>query len=187
MDAYEALVSRSSALELGDPGPDETAEQKIVAAALRAPDHGRLRPWRFISIQGAGRESFGEILAASLRRRDPNAPADVLGRERQKALRAPLILVGAANIVENPKIPAIEQLLSTAAAVQNIMLASQALGYGAMWKTGEAAYDDQVKEALGLKPTDQIVGFVYIGTPKTMPKAPPPIEPTAFLTRWPAD
>ena len=110
MDAYEALITRVSPKELGEPAPDEATLGKIVAAALRAPDHGRLRPWRFISIRGEGRNRLGDLLAASLSRRDPNADAE-LERERQKPLRAPLVLVVAAHITQSPKIPPVEQLL----------------------------------------------------------------------------
>ncbi len=112
MDAYEALITRASPVELCDPAPDEATEQKIIAAALRAPDHGRLRPWHFISIRGAGRAFLGGVLASALSRRDSNATEDALQRERKKPLRAPLVLVVAARIVESSKIPAIEQMLS---------------------------------------------------------------------------
>ncbi len=186
MDAYEALVTRVSPKELGEPAPDEAALRKIFAAALRAPDHGRLRPWRFISVQGEGRHRLGELLASSLKRRDPKAGPDLLERERQKALRAPLIVVVGAHITSSPKIPPVEQLLSAAAAAQNIMLASHALGFGAMWKTGEPAYDAHVKEALGLDAADGIAGFLYIGTPNAMPKPPAPLDPADFVRAWPA-
>lgn len=186
MDAYDALISRVSPIDLGDPAPDEATLRKLIAAGIRAPDHGRLRPWRFISICGDAREHFGDILAKALARRDADATEDALQRERKKALRAPLILVVAAQIVLPSKIPPIEQVLSAGAAAQNIILASPALGFGAVWKTGDAAYDHAVKQALGLQAADAIVGFLYIGTPKTMPKAPMPIDPAEFLRNWPA-
>lgn len=186
MDAYEALVTRVSPKELGEPAPDEAALQKIIATGLRAPDHGRLRPWRFISIRGEGRNCLGDLLADSLRRRDPNAGAE-LERERGKPLRAPLVLVVAAHITPSPKIPPVEQLLSAGAAAQNIMLACHALGFGAVWKTGAPAYDASVKEALGLEAADEIAGFLYIGTPKILPKPPAPLNPAEFLRAWPGE
>jgi nitroreductase len=185
MDAFEALIARVSPIELGDPAPDETVERKIIAAALRAPDHGRLRPWRFLSIRGEGREQLGAVMASALQRRDPATPPDILERERLKPLRAPLIIAVAARIARHPKIPPIEQLLSAGAAAQNIMIACHALGFGAMWKTGEAAYDPGVKKALGLEPLDEIVGFLYIGTPKAVPKPSAPLDPEGFVTEWP--
>jgi nitroreductase len=185
MDALEALLARASPLELAEPAPDETAERQLLEAALRAPDHGRLRPWRFLSVRGEGRNKLGEVLALALKRRDPLATPDLLERERQKPLRAPLILIVAARITPNPKIPAVEQLLSAGAAAQNIMIACHALGFGAMWKTGDPAYDKGVKEALGLRATDEVVGFLYIGTPKSMPKPPPPLNIADFADSWP--
>jgi nitroreductase len=185
MDAYEALVTRVSPIDIADPAPDEETLLKIVAAALRAPDHGRLHPWRFISIRGESRSRLGDVFASALQRRDPNATAERLERERQKPLRGPLLLVVVARIAEPSKIPAVEQLLSAGAAAQNIMLASHALGFSAMWKTGEAAYDASVKEALGLEASEAIVGLLYIGTPKAMPKPPAPLDPSDFIRTWP--
>ncbi len=186
MDAYEALITRVSPKELGEPAPDEAALRAILAAALRAPDHGRLRPWRFIAIRGKGRQRLGEVLAAALARRDANPGAE-LERERQKPLRAPLILVVAAHITPTPKIPPVEQLLSAGAAAQNIMLACHAMGFGAMWKTGAPAYDPGVKEALGLAATDEIAGFLYIGTPTALPKRQATLDPADFVRAWPSD
>jgi nitroreductase len=186
MDAYEALVTRVSPKELGEPAPDDATLRKIIAAALRAPDHGRLRPWRFIAIRGEGRKRLGDVLAAALNRRDPNAGAE-LERERRKPMRAPLVLVAAAHITPSPKIPLVEQLLAAGAAAQNILLACHALGYGAVWKTGAAAYDASVKEALGLEAGDEIAGFLYIGTPAAAPKAPAPLNPADFLKVWPEE
>jgi nitroreductase len=138
---------------------------------VRAPDHGRLRTWRLVVVRAAARERFGELLAAHLARVQPAATAETLQRERAKALRAPLIIVVAAHVNAAVKIPPIEQTLSAGAAAQNIMLASVALCYNAMWKTGGAAYDEAVKRALGLEAGDTIVGFLYVGTESG--KAPP--------------
>ena len=173
MQAIDALVTRRSAVTLTEPAPDEGALQLIFASAVRAPDHGRLRPWRFVVVRGAARQRFGELLAAHLSRTHPAATAEALQRERAKALRAPLIIVVVAHVnAAVVKVPAIEQTLSAGAAAQNIMLASVALGYNAMWKTGGAAYDEAVKRALGLEAGDAIVGFLYLGTEAG--KAPPP-------------
>ena len=184
MDALELLHSRESSPRLGDPAPDQSALAAIFKAAARAPDHGRLRPWRFVVIRGAARERFGEVMAQSLAARQSDATADMLARERAKALRAPVIVAVAARIQTGGKIPEIEQILSAGAAAQNIMLAAHALGYGATWKTGEPAYDPQVKAALGLQTTDAIVGFLYIGT-RAAPASPLP-RPAAddFVTEW---
>lgn len=173
MQAIDALLKRRSAKTLTEPAPDEGALSLLLECASRAPDHGRLRPWRFIVIRGAARERLGELMADQLRRKQPAASAEALQRERQKALRAPLIVVVAAVCNATAKVPPIEQTLAAGAAAQNMMLAATALGFGAMWKTGDAAYDDSVKLALGLEARDAIVGFLYLGT-APIDAAPPP-------------
>jgi nitroreductase len=171
MQAIEALLKRRSARTLTAPAPDAGALELIFESAARAPDHGRLRPWRFIVVEGAARERFGTLLAEHLRRTHPGAAEEAVQRERQKAFRAPLIVVVAAVVDPAVKIPAIEQILAAGAAAQNMMLAAFALGFNAMWKTGAAAYDEAVKAALGLVPTDAIVGFLYLGTEPQAPSA----------------
>jgi len=184
MDAKELLLGRESAARLQDPAPSEAEFETIFQSALRAPDHGKLRPWRFVLIQGAARERFGEVTASVLKAKQPDIAPDMLVRERAKALRAPAIVVVAARVQASAKIPEIEQMMSAGAAAQNIMLASHALGYGAMWKTGDPAYDPDVKKALGLEPTDAIVGFIYVGT--RVGPAPPSVRPApeGFVTVW---
>src|SRR3989449_5583647 len=164
MEAMKLLRTRYSALKLDGPSRSVEAVDAMLEAASRAPDHGRLRPWRLILIEGAARLSFGEILAASLARRNPLAGDQALAREREKALRAPLIIVVATRCDRSAKIPIIEQTLSAGCAAHSIMLAAFAQGLGAMWRTGEPAYDNAVKSALGIEPDDLIVGFIYVGT-----------------------
>jgi nitroreductase len=174
MQAIDALLQRYSARALTTPAPDEGALELILSSAAAAPDHGRLRPWRFIVIQGNGRERFGDLLADHLRRTHPSSSAESLQRERQKALRAPMIVVVAAICTPGVKVPVIEQVLSAGAAAQNVMLAAAALGFNSMWKTGAPAYDETVKAALGLEQKDAIVGFMYLGTEASKPAALPP-------------
>ena len=178
MQAIDALLKRRSAKTLAEPAPDDGALELLLECASRAPDHGRLRPWRFIVIRGAARERLGDLMAGQLRRKQPAASPESLQRERQKPLRAPLIIAVAAVRDAAARIPPIEQILAAGAAAQNIMLAAPALGFGAMWKTGDAAYDDTVKVALGLAAADAIVGFVYLGT------APADAVPAAARGQW---
>jgi nitroreductase len=163
MDAIETLITRSSAKTYGDTPPTQEHLATILQAAVRAPDHGRLRPWRFMLIEGEQRRKFGELLAASALRRAPALAESDLQRERGKALRAPLIIVVACRAVPGTKVPVIEQILAAGAAAQNILLALHNFGYAAAWKTGEAAYDAEVKKALGFAVDDHIVGFIYTG------------------------
>jgi nitroreductase len=169
MAAMELLLNRASIGSLAAPAPDQAALDAMFASAVRAPDHGRLRPWHFLVVQEAQRARFGEVLAQSLARREPEATEPMLERERAKALRAPMIIVAATRLQESRKVPAVEQRASTAAAVQNILLAAHALGYGAVWKTGGAAYDPLVRAALGFGEDTEISGFIYLGTPAGEP------------------
>jgi len=164
MDALDLLMTRESAMKLDSPAPSAEDLDRMFASAVRAPDHGRLRPWRFVVIEGDKRERFGALMAEAMHRRDPGASEEMLSRERAKALRAPTIVAAAAHVQKGHRIPEVEQIAAAAAATQNIMLAAHAMGYGAMWKTGEPAYDPAVKTALGLDAEDEIVGFLYLGT-----------------------
>ena len=185
MEAMEALTKRVSGSVLIDPAPDELELHSILSAAIRAPDHGRLRPWRFTVVKGAARQRLSDLMTKAYRRRYPNATPAQIEKEKSKAFRAPMVLVVAAKVDPQSKIPAIEQILSAGAAAQNIMVAAFALGYGCAWKTGDAAYDAEVKAAFGLEPTDAIVGFLYLGSNASPPPPAAPPDPSAHVVEWP--
>lgn len=182
MDLLQGIESRTSALKLSEPAPTREHLEEIIRAGTRAPDHGRLRPWRFVVLQSAdARKQLGDALADMLRAKTPNATPEQLDAERSKPLRAPTIIVVAARITKG-KIPEIEQIVAVGAAVQNMFLAANALGYGAMWKTGAGAYNADVKRSLGLMPEDHIVALLYLGTTA----APGPLVPAPLegITTW---
>ncbi len=186
MDAMHLLRTRYSASRLGEPPPSVQAVHAMLESAARAPDHGRLQPWRLILIEGDARHALGELLAQGLSRRNPLTGDEVLGRERAKALRAPLIIVVATRCDRSAKIPVIEQIVSAGAAAHSIMLAAFAQGLGAMWRTGEPAYDEVVKRALGVEPDDVIVGFIYVGTDVgSSPLSRAERAPDEFAHYWP--
>lgn len=184
MDALDLMMSRESALKLESPSPSAGELEQIFATAVRAPDHGRLRPWHFVVINEDQRAAFGGLMAESLQRRDPTASPEALRRERDKAFRAPVIVVVAAKVKKGVTIPVIEQIASASAAAQTIMLAAPALGYGAVWKTGAPAYDPAVKTALGLTEDDNIIGFLYIGTRAGGSSPIPRPDARDFVTTW---
>ncbi len=184
MEALDLLLNRESALKLELPGPDQAALDRIFQAAIRSPDHGRLRPWRFVVIPENRRAAFGEIMADSLLRKEPDASQDALQRERDKAMRAPVIVVVAAHTVKPHKIPEIEQIISVGAAAQTVVLAANAQGFGAMWKTGGPAYDPEVNQALGLDAGDQIIGFLYLGTRAGGSMAAARPKPADYVSVW---
>lgn len=183
----ELLRDRASvpADQLGDPAPDDGEIEKMISAAMTAPDHGGLRPWRFIVVRGKARARLGDVFAEAARRRSSAIDETAIERLRAKPLRAPLIIAVAAVIdSDHPKIPVIEQILSAGAAAQQLQLAANALGYGSIWLTGESAHDSFVTEALGLEFDDRVVGFVHVGTApgrRPAPARPPAAE---FIREW---
>jgi nitroreductase len=167
--ALESLLSRRSIGQLGEPAPADDEVRQIIEAGLQAPDHGRLRPWRFITIGGDVRAAFAEMLVVALKWRDAAATEAMEERIRGRILGVPLIIAIGARIKTEGPIPEIEQLLSAGAAAANMLNAIHALGYGGMWVTGAHTYDRTVNEALGFAWPDRLVGLVYVGTPKMTP------------------
>jgi nitroreductase len=184
MQAIDLLLQRQSARALTEPAPTAAALDLMFACAARAPDHGKLRPWRFVVIDSAARDAFGDVLAAHLQRTHAAVSAETLQRERQKAFRAPTIVVVAAHTTPGVKIPVIEQVLSAGAAAEAILLAAVALGFNGVWKTGAPAYDDAVRAALGLEAGDVIVGFLYLGSQVPDAGPPAPREWRDLVRRW---
>jgi nitroreductase len=184
MEAIAALTMRVSGNVLVEPAPDDVALASILRAATRAPDHGKLRPWRFMIVRGAARQRLGALMATALVRRHPDATPAQIEKERSKPLRAPMILVVAAKVDAQSRIPAIEQILSAGAAAENVMVAAFALGFGCAWKTGDAAYDAGIKAAFDLAPGDAIVGFLYLGTNANPPAPPVPVDLDAHVVEW---
>jgi nitroreductase len=178
----KAIASRASAVRLKEPGPDDEQLMTILNAGVRAPDHGRLTPWRFVVIEGRARVTFGMAMAQSCGRQNPSFDERRLLAEAEKPLRAPLIVAVAARVVDHDRVPAAEQIMAVAAGVQNMLLAAHAQGFGAMWKTGACASDPFVIRALGFQPADVIVGFLYIGTAEKLP--PPRDIDVTPLVRW---
>ncbi len=141
----------------------------ILEAATHAPNHHNTEPWRFFVLTGKARNELGEIMAAShaQRLKDsslPNVQA-ILDKERSKPLRAPVIIVVAAEHVAHPRIIDIENVEAVAAAVQNMLLTAEEMGLATIWRTGDAAYDPAVKQWLGLETQDHIISFLYLGYP----------------------
>lgn len=171
MTPIETLLTRASVSELADPAPDGAELDQILQAGLRAPDHGKLRPWRFVLIRGAARRAWAQTIVAALRAREPDAPEAVADKQRNRVLNAPLIIALGVKLRHGHKIPQIEQMLSVGAAAMNMLNAVHALGYGGVWLTGANAFDPRVVTALGLDETDALAGFLFVGTPKAAPLA----------------
>jgi nitroreductase len=172
--AVELLLSRQSANLLQEPAPEGADLDLILDAGLRAPDHGRLRPWRFVLIRGEQRQVWAERLAQAAEARDP-ANGQAMGeKSRAWVARTPLIIAVGAE-VKAGNIPEIEQVLSAGAAAMNMLNAIHLLGYGGMWVTGANSYDPQVNKWLGFEAPSRLVGFLGVGTARPLPKDAPRI------------
>jgi nitroreductase len=166
MNAVETLLSRRSipAQCLTDPGPDERQLAVAFDAVMRAPDHGRMQPWRFKLIRGAARSRFSDVLVAAALAHDPATPQRQIDKIRSRAQHAPLVIVVSARYRDNPKVPEVEQTLSVGAAVMNLLNALHAQGLGAVLLTGPSTYDPAVASALGYGGEERLIGFIYVGT-----------------------
>lgn len=178
--AVDALMGRHSAWPLVEPAPSPDALGCLFDLALRAPDHGGLKPWRFVTIEGSARAKLGDILVSAAEARGEENAA----RFRAKAEAAPLVIVPAVRLVQTAKVPEIEQWMSGAAAVMNLLNGLYLMGYGGFWATGGNAFDPAVRDALGFQPDEHLLGFLYVGTPgpKVEPKKRPARE--AFIRAW---
>jgi nitroreductase len=183
VDTFETIRSRRSSGLLVEPAPTREELRVLFEAAVYAPDHKELHPWRFIVLEGAAKTAFGDHLANALVRRSPATPDDVVEKERVKLGRAPVVIVVACKRLET-KLPFEELFAAVAAATQNLLLAATDIGYGTMWRTGDAASDPNVKKALGLDVTDAIVGFVYVGTPAKPVSSPKRVRIDDVVTTW---
>lgn len=160
---------RSIAAVLPDALPRDLIEQ-VIEAGTWAPNHHRTEPWRFVVLTGAARQALGDIMASDARQRLSAPPDDqataALERERQKPLRAPVIIAVAAVSSLQPRVVESEEVAAVAAAVQNMLLAAEAVGLGAIWRTGDSVRSPAVRAFLGLPPSAQIVAFIYLGYPR---------------------
>lgn len=179
--ALDLLLSRHSPWPLTGPVPEADDLKLVFDAAMRAPDHGQLRPWRFVTIRGDARVALGDIYAQAARERDPGSDGE---RFRIKAMAAPLIIAVVVHPTVPHKVPAGEQELSVAAAAMNMLNALHMLGYGGFWATGPNSYDRRVCKALGVGDAERLVGFLYVGTPKDPSRPPVRMASEPFVTEW---
>lgn len=187
MDALENLLGRYStpAKLLNEPAPNDAELQTLFAAAVTAPDHCNLQPWRFLVISGNARRRLGDVFVEAYKKRDPNASVAQLENYRLKPLRAPLIIAVVADIqAGNLKVPVQEQLISAGVAAQHIQLAARALGYQSIWLTGINTHDLHVSSAMGLGFDEKIVGFIYLGSSQQPTLPPERPEPQQFVSEW---
>lgn len=183
----ENLLTRRSvaANDLCEPGPSDEQLQQILAVAHRVPDHGKIGPWRFVVFKGDARQDFSNKLGEIFARENPEASDKLTQFESERIIRAPLVIaVIASPVVDHPKVPQWEQLLSVGAACQNILVAALALGFGAQWLTEWYSYNEKVNVLLKLKPHEKIAGFIYIGSYREKPSERPRPALEERLSYW---
>lgn len=179
--ALDLLLERHSPWPLTEPAPSAQDLDLVFQAALRAPDHGQLRPWRFVLIRGDARVALGNVFAEAARLRDPLDDGE---RFRGKTMAAPLLIALCARVQSPHKVPESEQVLAVGAAAMNMLNALHLLGHGGFWATGPSSYDRHVHKALGLQDSERLLGFLYVGTPKEPTQVPTRYAPEAFVREW---
>ena len=164
-DTIDFLTTRRSTVArmMDGPGPNDDELRKIMEAGMRVPDHGRLTPWRFIVIRGDARDTIGNVIADAFKKNNPDAIEEQIEIEQERLTRAPVVIAVVSRVQKEHKIPAWEQVLSSGAACQTMLIAAQSMGYAAQWLTEWYAYDADVKQAIGAEPDDEIAGFLYLG------------------------
>jgi nitroreductase len=165
MNVFEAIHQRHMNASLKqDPIPGPLIE-KLLLSAVQAPNHHKVRPWRFVVIVGDGLNRLGDVMAVSFAERHPDLPPEALEKTRALPHRAPLVIAVGVDKPAEPKVLEIENVVAVAAACQNLLLAAHAEGLAVKWRTGEWALDAKVKELLGFTPDQHLIAFLYIGYP----------------------
>lgn len=184
MTTPTSLISRIStpSKHLTAPGPDRNTLLALLAEAVHVPDHGRLRPWRFILIEGVARERINAVLYRQVQEALPEASPARLDKERTRFSHAPCIVAVVLTPVAGHKVPEIEQVLSGGALCMNLLHAAHQAGFGAQWLTGFAAYDRAVLDAVGLAEHERLLGYIHIGTRTEAPPERERPDPAGLLS-----
>tara|TARA_B100000676_G_scaffold40304_1_gene38134 strand:+ start:504 stop:1061 length:558 start_codon:yes stop_codon:yes gene_type:complete len=184
MEAIENILTRNSCSKLIEPYPKKEEMKLVYESALRAPDHANLKPSKFIEVTGSGLEKLSKIFmdynAAHLNEKSEMK----LKKYKNAPFRSPMIIVLICDLKEHPKVPHLEQMLSTAAAAQNMLLALHALNYGAIWRTGVFSLNDEIPKFFNLKSNQKIMGYLYVGTIAGKLKTIPEINTSDFVRVW---
>lgn len=166
MDVFDTIHNRHSQGKVKQDTVSHELIEKLLSAAVQAPNHYKVRPWRFVVLTGNARNKLGDVFAASQLDRMPDLPHEALDKTRGLPLRAPVLIAVGVDRPSEEKVLEIENICATAAACQNILLAAQAEGLAVKWRTGEWARDPKVKKYLGFSTDQHIIAFLYIGYPE---------------------
>jgi len=170
---------------LAAPGPSASELDTMLAIASRVPDHKKLAPWRFIVIEGEARARLGEVVAEACIAAEKEPPSHVrLETERNRLMRAPMVIAVVSRVTPHRSAPEWEQILSAGAACMNLCIAANALGYGTSWITEWIAYNKTVSAALGLADNERIAGLIYVGTAMERPEERERPALADIVSRW---
>ena len=165
--AHALIHTRQTILpkRLAEPGPDAAQLQAILGAAASAPDHHELLPWRFVLVPAGARDRLAEVFATALLERDASATPQQVAQAREKAYRSPLLLLAVVRLRDDDaEIAPHERIVSAGCAVQNMLLMAHAQGFGGALTSGKALQSAPLRTLFGLKPDEQALCFVNIGT-----------------------
>lgn len=182
----EYLLTRRSVKFVQAPGPDESELAQILQTGMSAPDHGRLRPWRFRILRGQAIQQLADLAISATRAAGLDMTPEKEASTRRWLDQVPVLLAVACFIDHsNTKIPEQERILATGAAVTNILNAAHMLGYSAYWSTGLGTYLDEVSEALGFDALEyRFMGYVSLGTPIRSLAPPERPDHKEFVSEW---
>jgi len=166
MDVFDAMYNRHSQGKVKQDTVSHELIKKLLSAAVQAPNHYKVRPWRFVVLIGNARNKLGDVFAASQLDYMPDLPPEALDKTRGLPLRAPVLIAVGVDKPSEEKVLEIENICAAAAACQNILLVAQAEGLAVKWRTGEWARNPKVKEYLGFSADQHIIAFLYIGYPE---------------------
>jgi nitroreductase len=183
MSLIEHLLERKSHGRLTAPAPSKKQMEKLFQLALRAPDHAQLRPWRYLVFEGDALQRLGQLFVEAQLVTDPDLSKEKQQKLANKPLRAPMVVVSLMSVKPHKKVPEIEQILSSGAAVQNLLMAAHLSDIGAMWRTGSLAFNRHLMDRLGLADNEQITGFIYLGQEEGRKASIRHPEPAKFI-QW---
>lgn len=181
MTPLDTLLSRKSHNKLTEPAPTASQIELMLQAALRAPDHAQLKPWKYRIFQAGSLLTLADLFTQASQLESPAISQEKLNKIRLKTFRAPMIMVATVNLKDHPKVPEIEQILSAGASVQNLIMAAHFLDIGAIWRTGALCFNHHLNELLNLKEKESIIGFIYLGKEQGEKKPVPIVEQSAFV------
>lgn len=190
MSVIDVIKRRRSISKMTGQQPTREQIEQVLEAAVHAPNHHKVEPWKFFVLAGKAREELGAVMETSLASRLEKAASNqvqaILNKERSKPLRSPVVIVVIAEHPASSKVLEIENIEATAAAVQNMLLVAEEMGLACIWRTGDPAYDPRVKQWFGLSTQDHIIAFVYLGFPAVSPfeRRPTPIDAKTVWLGW---